>query len=444
MTREYRDMDFRERLDIHLKKYPFIQQDMLNGDKTAYGMFLFQEAEFLTRNSGVIREYLNVKTYITHHDEIPNPEFVDFVVLWGVSDVDPNIKHLFGYAELYQKPILIIEDGFIRSYFPMSYGELSASVRFDSEGCYYDANYPSAIENFLNSDFELTPHELNEVRALIDRIVEWNITKYNLSKKYEHRLAHSTNYESIVLVIDQVYGDMSIQKGGVCDEDFDKILRAALEENPNSLLLVKQHPESVLGIRKGHFDNNLLDNTQIRLISDDINPISMIKCVDKVYCATTQMGFEALLCGKNVQCFGKPFYAGWGLTVDRQNIPRRLRSRSIEELFFASYIYNTVYLNPKTKQKCNIGDIINYFVSNKSDANFFLKLQNDFLELRIKRLERKVLEIEPLKDTSIKFDDSIKKLNNGFFVRLEDRFLRDILKLRMALSELCCKFLKNK
>jgi capsular polysaccharide export protein len=35
------------------------------------------------------------------------------------------------------------------------------------------------------------------------------------------------------------------------------------------------------------------------------------------------MGFEALLLGKAVHCFGMPFYAGWGLTHDSKTCPRR-------------------------------------------------------------------------------------------------------------------------
>lgn len=398
-------MEFRKRLDIHLKRYPFIPSDMFNGEKSAYGMFLFQVAEFLEYNHEVISEFLNVRNYFSYHESCPSPELVDFVVLWGVSDVDENTLNLFEYAECHNKPIVIIEDGFIRSFFPMSYGEISASMRFDAEGCYYDSNYPSAIENLLNSDFELSESERFNIRNLISLIVSSNITKYNLSKTYDSERL----YESTVLVIDQVYGDMSIKVGGTKDSDFDDMLKTAIEENPNSLVLVKLHPESVLGIRKGHYENKKIQSNKIQFLNEDINPLSIIKCVDKVYCATTQMGFEALLSGKQVICFGKPFYAGWGLTSDRKKISRRSRLRSIEDLFYAAYIYNTIYVNPNTKKKCCIRDVIDYINSNKNNEVFLQKLRNDFLEIRIKRLERKVLDIDPLKDTSLKFENAISK-----------------------------------
>ena len=37
---------------------------------------------------------------------------------------------------------------------------------------------------------------------------------------------------------------------------------------------------------------------------------------DRVVCMTSLMGFEALLRGIPVTTFGRPFYAGWGLTRD--------------------------------------------------------------------------------------------------------------------------------
>lgn len=427
-------MDFREKLAAHLKKYPFIANEMFNGEKTAYGMFLFQEREFLIHHPNVIHDFLNVRSFISHYEKTPEPDLVDFVVIWGVSSVDQNTLHLFDYASRYEKPIVIVEDGFIRSFYPMSYGEISASMRFDAEGCYYDSQHPSAIENLLNSSFELTDKERNEVRKLIDSLVQFNITKYNLSKIYDHTHFQTSAYESTVLVIDQVYGDMSIQVGGITDADFDNILVAAMEENPNSLLLIKQHPEAVLGIRKGHFDNSLLEGNNIKIITEDINPLSMMKHVDKVYCATTQMGLEALLCGKEVHCFGKPFYAGWGLTHDRQIISRRSRTRTLEDIFFAGYIYNTVYLNPKNNRRCSIDEVIEYFKAKKNDEFFFIKLQNNYLGLKVKRLEQKILDIDPLKDTSIKFDEEIKKLNNGFFVRLENKISREKKKILNLLS----------
>ncbi|HDL8237637.1 TPA: hypothetical protein PXQ89_004364, partial [Yersinia enterocolitica] len=91
-------MNFRKNLDQHLKEYPFIPSIMLAGDKTAYGMFLFQEKELLTKNPNIPCEFLNIKSYYSHDDPIPLSDNIDFVVLWGISEVDINTVNLFDYA----------------------------------------------------------------------------------------------------------------------------------------------------------------------------------------------------------------------------------------------------------------------------------------------------------------------------------------------------------
>ena len=70
------------------------------------------------------------------------------------------------------------------------------------------------------------------------------------------------------------------------------------------------------------------------------------------------MGFEAILLGKKCVCFGMPFYAGWGITDDRVLCPRRKRELVVEEVFAASYILYTKYMNPYTKNKIDIIEAI--------------------------------------------------------------------------------------
>ena len=59
---------------------------------------------------------------------------------------------------------------------------------------------------------------------------------------------------------------------------------------------------------------------KINQIADQILPdadiATLLDQVDCVSTITSLTGFEALLRGKDVVCFGAPFYAGWGLTTD--------------------------------------------------------------------------------------------------------------------------------
>lgn len=70
------------------------------------------------------------------------------------------------------------------------------------------------------------------------------------------------------------------------------------------------------------------------------------------------MGFEALLLGKEVHCFGMPFYAGWGATHDRLTCPRRAKRRTAEEIFAAAYMLYARYVNPVAARRCDIHEAI--------------------------------------------------------------------------------------
>ena len=63
-------------------------------------------------------------------------------------------------------------------------------------------------------------------------------------------------------------------------------------------------------------------------------------------------GFEALLLGKSVYCFGMPFYAGWGLTQDSKPCERRNVQVSLAQLVAAALICYPRYLDPVTRLPC--------------------------------------------------------------------------------------------
>ena len=60
--------------------------------------------------------------------------------------------------------------------------------------------------------------------------------------------------------------------------------------------------------------------------------------IDALHVLTSLAGFEALLRGVEVHCWGLPFYAGWGLTRDRERTPRRSRHLSLDALVHAALI----------------------------------------------------------------------------------------------------------
>src|SRR5437763_1360567 len=78
---------------------------------------------------------------------------------------------------------------------------------------------------------------------------------------------------------------------------------------------------------------------------------ALLAGIDEVHTMTSLAGFEALLRSKQVTVYGRPFYAGWGLTTDRMAIERG-RRLTLEELVAGALILYPRYLDPVTRLPC--------------------------------------------------------------------------------------------
>ena len=75
---------------------------------------------------------------------------------------------------------------------------------------------------------------------------------------------------------------------------------------------------------------------------------------------TSLAGFEALLRGKPVWTYGRPFYAGWGLTHDALDFPRRDRRLDLDQLIAGALIAYPIYVHPRSGLPCRIEDVVTY------------------------------------------------------------------------------------
>ncbi len=83
-------------------------------------------------------------------------------------------------------------------------------------------------------------------------------------------------------------------------------------------------------------------------IATDAPVQACLDWADRLATITSLTGFEALLRGKAVTTFGRPFYAGWGLTDDTDP-PPRARRLSLDELTAAALILYPRYIDPVTR-----------------------------------------------------------------------------------------------
>ncbi len=125
------------------------------------------------------------------------------------------------------------------------------------------------------------------------------------------------------------------------------------------------------------------------MLAEDVNPWALFDQVDRVYVVTSQLGFEALMAGLQVSCFGLPFYAGWGLTDDRQSCPRRGLDRSLEQVFTAAYLRYCRYANPYTRQRCELEETIALIADQKRQM---ARLQGAWLGFGFSGIKRRYVE----------------------------------------------------
>ncbi len=288
---------------------------------------------------------------------------VDVVAGWGLK---PTTKKARRFADKHGLPYISIEDGFLRSFELGVKGNAPLSMVVDEVGIYYDATRPSLLENMLNSDGWETPELIDNAQKAVHLMIEHNLSKYNHAPDINEDIFRGRRQKK-VLVVDQTLNDMSVILGMADKHSFAEMYKAACSENPEADIYIKVHPDVIAGKKRGYL-LGAQENSNTFIISDDVNPLSLMKLMDKVYVVSSQMGFEALLLNKPVVCFGMPFYAGWGLTDDRISCERRSKKRTATEIFAAAYIKYARYINPLTGKRGDIFDVINHLIRQKNHA----------------------------------------------------------------------------
>lgn len=256
---------------------------------------------------------------------------VDAVGVWGRSAA---AKRGMAAARRAGAPLLTLEDGFLRSVSPGP-GAPVLSLILDDLGVYYDCARPSRLEISI----EEGAYDEARARAALALLRRLKLSKYNDAPEL------AAPPRDHVLVIDQTRGDRSIAGAGADARSFAGMLNAARSENPGAEIVIRPHPETVLGRKPGHFGPE--DETGgARIWGDPANIWDLTSGARAVYTVSSQSGFEALLAGAPVRCFGTPFYAGWGATEDETPAPRRAARRDTLAIFAAAYLDYPLYFDP--------------------------------------------------------------------------------------------------
>jgi len=218
------------------------------------------------------------------------------VVLWGMSD--PDVQN-----------VLRLEDGFVRSVGLGLRHAPPASLAAARHGLHFDCTRIGDLERAAKADMPAAL--LARAARLRARLVAEGVTKYNLSAP----VAVLPDTERMrVLVVGQVEGDASLRWGAPGIRRNADLLAAARARWPGAFILWRPHPDVETGLRPGKVTGTALAAADAS--APDALAEACLQWADRVVCMTSLMGFEALLRGVPVTTFGRPFYAGWGLTDD--------------------------------------------------------------------------------------------------------------------------------
>jgi capsular polysaccharide export protein len=244
-------------------------------------------------------------------------------------------------------PLVRVEDGFIRSVGLGSDFMPAASLVLDWNGIYYDPRVSSDLERLLR-ETEFPPALIARARGLIAGLVGGGVTKYNLGSAAPALEIPAGRRR--FLVPGQVEDDLSVRFGAPGIRGNLDLLARVRAANPDAFIVYKPHPDVEAGHRKGAVPDRAAAEFADSIVRG-VSTAALLDEVDEVHTLTSLTGFEALLRRRRVVAYGRPFYAGWGLTADLAPVDRG-RELALEELVAGALILYPRYLDPVTRLPC--------------------------------------------------------------------------------------------
>ena len=287
------------------------------------------------------------------------PFAVDGFVGWGGRGSGLRARRL---GRRFDKRVVILEDGFLKSYAP---GPLEPAHSYvaDWSGIYFDASGPSDLTSLI--DQGVTDAQGERARAVMEFLRQSRLSKYNNSPIRPFSESGLPAGRPFVLIVDQVAGDASIA-GALADETrFGAMLEHARDHYPEALIAARTHPAS---------DRSAVLNASRRLgievvVPTRMNPWPLIENADAVYTVSSQLGFEALIAGTTVHAFGVTYYSHRGLTADHCAAPAPRKPATLEQVFHAAYLGYSRYLDLHDRQPVEIERALDQMLTVREQRN---------------------------------------------------------------------------
>jgi capsular polysaccharide export protein len=272
------------------------------------------------------------------------------VCVWGMTGGDA----LEAACRSAGRSFVRVEDGFLRGIGLGSDLRPPGSLVIDPIGVHYDARRPSGIDALLARGIDdAMRRRAQSLRAFI---VGAGLTKYNLPKSIPVNLRAAAKGRRILLVAGQVPGDASLRFTGPIGNNLD-LVRAVRAHAPAAFIVYKRHPDLVAGNRRADRNEARVDG-HADLVLTQGSIVDLALASDEIHVISSLSGFEALLRGRKVVCWGWPFYAGRGLTEDRFPVPYARAACSLDELVAAALILYPNYVDPFSRIPCEVEEFL--------------------------------------------------------------------------------------
>lgn len=285
--------------------------------------------------------------------DISKVSSIDIFLQWaGDQDlIQREVQQALG------KQRLIIEDGLLVSDKNSTPFRQKLSISFDDASTWSSViGIPSHLETVLQSDVTLKRSESTRATKVINKIVESRLSKYNHLPDLSVKIGSVDRPK--LLLIDNVSAKDASVKATELQKQFKEMVRDVISSYPDHDILIKTELPKTRYIAA----NMQMHLPHVYFIDFNIHLYSLFDIVEKVFVVSASEGFEALLLAKEVHCYGTPFYAGWGLTIDHQAIPRRTAKRTVKEIFHFAFIASSRYYLPTEDRACEIEELIHYIL----------------------------------------------------------------------------------
>lgn len=295
--------------------------------------------EFLRGDRGTPRFFRDVAAAVRHAQREHGA-----IAVWASREP----RELAAAAQAAGVAVHRVEDGFLRSVGLGADFTPAASIVVDGRGIYYDPTHPSDLEHLLNTaDFD--EDLLLRACRLRRLIVASRITKYNTGSA--SAAIPVAPGQRVILVPGQVEDDRSVQLGGDAIRTNRALLEQVRRSNPDAFIVYKPHPDVDAGHRNGAIPDAIAARFADQ-IARGVSVAALLDACDEVHTITSLAGFEALLRGRRVVCYGRPFYSGWHLTQDLATHDRPRRELTLDALVAGALILYPRYLDPVTHTLC--------------------------------------------------------------------------------------------